>query len=137
MGTAADFKKKYITGRPTKMTDEILSKLRDAYLIGANDEQAAYYANIGTRTLYRFMEKNEWFRQEKKIWQENPKLKAKQTLFSGLNEPDRALKYLELRQTDEFSKLNKVSDADGKPLVVGFNYIVPPAPNEPDSDSSA
>lgn len=134
MGTANDFKKKYLGGRPKKMTEEVLTKLREAYLIGANDTQACLYANICYMTLNRFEQKNPWFSEQKLEWKNNPKLKAKQTLFTGLNDPDRALKYLELAQSDELSKLNKIGDPDGKPIVPSLNYLVPPDVKDNNSD---
>lgn len=90
--------------RPTKMTPETLDKLRQAYLIGANDREAYGYADISHETFYNYIEKHPEFREQITKWQEEPILKAKTTVVKNLDKDVKnAQWYLERKRKDEFS----------------------------------
>jgi len=44
------------TGRHTKLTEECVKKLEEAFGVGANVKQACYHADISTRTYYNWIE---------------------------------------------------------------------------------
>ena len=88
-------------GRPTVMTDEVLDKLRQAFLFGATKEEACAFADIGFRTLYDYIDRNPEFSQEIDKWQQNPILKAKKTVMNSLDDPKVSQWYLE-RRAKEF-----------------------------------
>lgn len=50
------------------------------------DEEAALYAKIGVRTLYKYIERNPEFGQRKEQLKLHPNLKAKQTIVSSLGQ---------------------------------------------------
>lgn len=56
----ANSKKKQV-GRPTKMTDEVVGKLREGFLMGFTNEQASAYAEISRDTLQEYISKNPEF----------------------------------------------------------------------------
>lgn len=100
------------------MTPEILERLRQAFAIGATDEEACAYAKIGTSTLYDYQNANPEFSEEKDQLKKNPILKARQELVKGLEgNPELSLKYLERKLKSEFSTRNELTGKDGKDLV--------------------
>jgi hypothetical protein len=90
-------------GRPTVMTPDVLDKLKQAFLFGCTDVQAAAFADIGVATLYHYQKENKDFQEEKEKWKENPVLKAKATVYKELDKPETAKWYLERKAKDEFS----------------------------------
>jgi len=103
--------------RPTVMTPEILERLRQAFAIGATDEEACAYAKIGTSTLYDYQNANPEFSEEKDQLKKNPILKARQELVKGLEgNPELSLKYLERKLKSEFSTRNELTGKDGTAL---------------------
>lgn len=90
-------------GRPTVMTDKVLDLLRQAYLWGATNAEACAYAEISSRSLYEYLEKNPEFSHKIEEWKLNPLLKAKKTVVESLDDAKNAQWYLERKQKDEFS----------------------------------
>lgn len=90
--------------RPTKMTDQVIAKLEEAFALGCTDLEASLYANIAPATLYNYQEKNQGFLERKTQLKETPILKARATVIKALeSSPELALKFLERRKKDEFS----------------------------------
>lgn len=89
--------------RPTKMTPETIDKLRQAYLIGANDKEAYSYAGISHETFYNYIQKHPEFREQIDQWQDEPILKAKTTIVKNLDDVKNSQWYLERKRKDEFS----------------------------------
>lgn len=89
--------------RPTKMTDETLNKLREAFMIGCSDEEACYSAGITTTTLYNYQKQNPEFIDQKEVIKTNPKLKARRAIYNSLDDPKIAMWYLERKVKEEFS----------------------------------
>ncbi len=119
-------KAKHPGGRPPKMTDATLKKLREAFLMGCTDTEACLFADISPKTLYNYQDANPGYVQQKQSWKENPTLTARKTVVCNLTEsPEMAFKYLERKRRDEFGpsqtidhtvtiedKLRQLSDAD-------------------------
>lgn len=101
--------------RPTKMTPETLDKLRQAYLIGANDREAYGYAGISHETFYNYIEKHPEFREKIIDWQNEPILKAKTTIAKSLSDPQHAKWYLERKAKKEYGNNVDVT-TDGQKL---------------------
>jgi hypothetical protein len=125
-------------GRPTVMTEDVLAKLRQAFLMGCDDEEACAFAEIDPKTLYRYQEKNHEYASEKAKWKQNPILKAKATIYSNLNEKETAKWYLERKKKGEFAQRNEMTGADGKALSVTWkdestDRLPPPTPPEKSS----
>lgn len=111
-------KDKNLGGRPKKINEEILGKLREAFLIGCTDEEACFYANINKDTMYEFQKINLWFSDWKEALKDNPTIQARKTLFAGLGKSDDAKWFLERKKKKEFSARNELTGEDGLPLVV-------------------
>lgn len=95
-------------GRPTVMTDEVLQKLREAFLMGCSDEEACLSAQISPQTLYNYQKDNEDFSSEKASWKENPILEARVTVYKNLSNVETAKWYLERKKKDEFGQKSEV-----------------------------
>ncbi len=90
-------------GRPSKMTEPTLKKLREAFLLGCTDIEACLYCDISHQTLYNYQDAHPEFVEQKRAWKENPTLTARKTVVGNLTEsPDMAFKYLERKRRDEF-----------------------------------
>lgn len=104
-------------GRPSVMTDKVLESLRQAFLIGATNEEAAHYADIAPSTLYLYMENNPEFSEQIKAWKNQPILKAKQKVVRDIEKDTNTAKwYLERKKKDEFSPRSEVEPIIGDPL---------------------
>lgn len=91
-------------GRPTVVTPEVIESLRQAFLIGATNEEAAHYAGIAPSTLYLHIEKHPEFSEEIKGWKNQPILKAKAKVVKDIDKDTNTAKwYLERKKKDEFS----------------------------------
>lgn len=121
---ARRYTKSELVGRPTVMTPEVIDKLRQAYLIGATDEEAAHYAGISARTIYEHIEKNPEFSQQREGWKGEPILKAKQTVVKGLGETKNAQWYLEKKAKDFRPKAEIAVEFDpAKKLLEEFGLL--------------
>lgn len=93
-------------GRKIKINEKITTFLKQAYIIGATDQEACAYAGISPSALYRYQARNPEFRQKKEAWKINPYLQAKSTIVKRIMEGDVKLSmwYLEKYYSDEFGK---------------------------------
>ncbi len=104
--------------RPTVMTEEMLAKLKMAFLIGASDREACAYAELTPSILYTYQKLHPEYVEQKEQWKETPILKARQELVKGLNNnPELSLKYLERKLKNEFSLRNELTGKDGQPIA--------------------
>lgn len=85
-----------------KNKKSVLAKLREAFAIGASDEEASLYAEISVDALHRYQKNNPAFRKEKIMLKEKPTLKARQTVVRNLDDKELAFKYLTKKRRDEF-----------------------------------
>jgi hypothetical protein len=111
-------------GRPTKMTPDTLKKLEEAFLVGASDREACFFADISPQTLYTYQNDNPDFLDRKEALKENPIFIARQTVIKAVKtDPEMALKYLERKNKKEFSPRTEQSGPDGEalpPILVKF-----------------
>lgn len=94
-------------GRPTKMHDETLKKLKEAFSYGMSDVKSCAYAGITVQTLWNHQQDNPKFFEEKQRLKELPSIKAHQTVVGVLNDPQHAWRYLE-KKDDEFKPAAKI-----------------------------
>lgn len=114
-------------GRPTVMTDEVISKLEEAFSVGATDLQACFYAEISKESLYRYQKANPEFRERKEGLKNNLQFIAKNVLANSIetkkNEQD-AKWLLERKEKKDYSTRTESTGADGeaieKSLVVKY-----------------
>ena len=103
-------------GRPTKMTDETVKKLEEAFLLGCSDLEACFYANISKQTLYSYQEKHPEFTDRKKLLKQNPVMIARKTVVDAVEkDPKLAFDYLKAKKSDEFAEKKNIgyTDNDG------------------------
>lgn len=85
MGRKTNHQKRYEnSGRPSKMTDDIIAKLEEGFESGFTDEMACLYAGISEATLYRYCDENQDFRERKEKLKLRPDITAQKTLVSDL-----------------------------------------------------
>jgi len=85
MGRKTNHVKRYEnSGRPTKMTDEVITKLEEAFMKSFTDKEACFSAGISTMALFRYEEKNPEFRERKKMLKNSPNMAAKTELAKSI-----------------------------------------------------
>jgi predicted GIY-YIG superfamily endonuclease len=98
-------KKKHPGGRPTKMTENTIGKLDEAFCWGCTDTEACLYADIHPDTLYEYIKKHPEYSDRKEALKENPVMLARASVVKSIKSeenPELALKYLERKKKDEF-----------------------------------
>lgn len=103
-------KKKSNAGRKSKKTKETLQKLKEWFLLWLTDEECALYADISTTSLYNYQKENPKLLEQKKVFKNNPKLKARINLVNSILDwdIDNSKWYLERKAKDEFSTKQEV-----------------------------
>ena len=96
----------------------VLSKLQEVWGIGGSDGEAAFYADISTSALSRYLEKNPDIAEFRDKLKEKPVLKARQTIVRDLETVPTAQWYLERKKKDEFGQKEGVQIGVGIKLLV-------------------
>lgn len=89
-------------GRPTKLTDEVLEKLKEAAMWDCTVSEMALHAGISEATYYVWCEKYPKFLEEINRLRESPVLMARKTLINSLSGASMALSYLSKKKRLEF-----------------------------------
>lgn len=76
------------TGRPTKMTDECVGKLEEAFKDGANITEACKVAQIDRSIYYDWLEKDAEFSDKMANAQEYPDVIAKMVIVKAIRSDD-------------------------------------------------
>lgn len=125
-------KEKNPVGCPTKFTEATLQKLKDAFLMGCTDSEAALFAGIAVSSIYNYQRDNPDFLELKNNLKDNPKLKARLIVHKELEagEVNTAKWYLERKAKDEFSTTANVNlgGQDGvNPIkaTIDVNFVKP------------
>lgn len=107
-------------GRPTKMTEETVRKLEEAFIMGLSDREACVYANIGASTLYDYCTDNPDFSERKEMLKESPKMRAKVNVSKSIEKGDipTSTWYLERKARDEFSTKQTTEVSGGLDLSI-------------------
>jgi len=100
------------------MYDEsVVKKLEEAFSKGANITTACFYADISRQTLYNWYEKDPELKERFDALQQNPVMKALDTIYSNLSDKETAKWYLERRNKDFKPKSDVTSDDKPIPLL--------------------
>jgi len=105
------------------MTEETVSKLKQAFLMGCDVTEACAYAEISRESYYSYCEKKPDFLTKVEDWRQNPILKAKATVYKNLDQTETAKWYLERKKKSEFAQRSEFTGAEGKelqPILVKF-----------------
>ena len=103
-------------GRPTVMTESVIRKLEDAFMLGCTDLEACFAADISKTTLYKYCEANPEFAERKEALKSNPVYLAKSVVVDALKDGDRQVA-LDTLKRKEGSKV-AVTGNDGGPLEI-------------------
>lgn len=92
------------TGRPSKMTDDVLTKLDEAFSFSCKDEEACIKAGVSLSTFYAYCKKYPAYRQHTKLLQKLPQIGAKKVIAEAIEQGDKSLAkwLLEKRCADEY-----------------------------------
>ena len=114
-------------GRPPKMTESTLAKLKEAFLWGCSDREACLWAEISQDVLYDYQTAHPEYTEQKKIWKESPILRARRAVVETLDDnADLSLKFLERKKKDEFSLRSETDiTSNGQALGAVINIITP------------
>lgn len=113
-------------GRPTKLSVEIINKLKQAFAIGATVEEACFYAEIDKGTYYNWIKNNDALFHEFERLKQKPILEARQEVVKGLKgNPEFALKFLERKKKDEFSLRTELTGTTNEPIKFILEYADP------------
>lgn len=98
------------SGRPTKLTDEVVKKLEETASIGASIEEACYYAGISRETYYKWLRKNPALSDRLSELRQRLPLKARQNIVGRIEAGDIELsQWLLVRaKPEEFNPKMKV-----------------------------
>jgi hypothetical protein len=112
-------------GRKTIMTEIVVKKLEEAFTMGCSDVEACLYAGISKQTLYNYQKKVPEFVDRKMELKNNPLLKARRTIYEGLDKVETAKWYAERKAKKEFSIKQELDVTSQGEKIVAFNYTVP------------
>lgn len=93
-------------GRPTVITDFVILKLQQAFMIGCTDREACIYAGIAENTFYEFCKKYPHFREQKENWKDEPILASRLNIVRAIKNGsiEDSWKYLKSKRKDEFAE---------------------------------
>ena len=112
--------KRHVIGRPTVFTQETLTTLQEAFMLGCSYSEACLLAKITYNSLYNYFKANPEYLDKVTLWRENPTLTARRTVVRAISgykmkntenkeiivEPDSALafNYLKAKKYKEFKE---------------------------------
>lgn len=111
------YKKKSNAGRKTVKTSEVIRKIEEIAALDGSVEEMASYADIHMSTIYKWMEEDPELKERIFRLRQKPVLKARRTFVSALDDPDKAIEYLERKRKEEFSKRKELTGAGGSDLI--------------------
>ena len=90
-------------GRPSSVTDEVVSKLEDALKMDCTITEACYVSGISRKVYYDYLKHHPEFSDKIEYWRSNPVYTARKTVTETLKtDAPLALKYLERKKRKEF-----------------------------------
>lgn len=92
-------------GRPTIMTDDVVSKIEYGFMKGLNVTECCHYADISRNCFYEYLEKNPDFKDRIEELKSNPSTRAKLNIVEAIENGDTDISkwWLERKNKDEFS----------------------------------
>ena len=111
-------------GQPTKMTNECLQLLREAFTWGCTDSEACCYAEISTSTLYNYCQANPEFLELKNKLKDMPMMKARRVINGALDSDDVNTAHKVIDRKEGSKVKQEITGADGGAVqVASFNFI--------------
>lgn len=103
-------------GKFTKLTDDVVKKLEEIFLLDGTVEEACFFAGISKQTLYNWFKENPKMQERMDALRNEPFLKARRTIVKNLENPQYAFEYMKRKKKDEFSERAELTAKDGKDL---------------------
>lgn len=103
-------------GKFTKLTDDIVKKLEEVFLLDGTVEEACFFAGISKQTLYNWYKDNPKMQERMDALRNEPFLKARRTIVKNLENPQYAFEYMKRKKKDEFSERAELTGKEGKDL---------------------
>ena len=103
-------------GKFTKLTDDVVKKLEEIFLLDGTVEEACFFAGISKQTLYNWFKENPKMQERMDALRNEPFLKARQTIVKNLENPQYAFEYMKRKKKDEFSERAELTGKEGKDL---------------------
>lgn len=113
------------TGRPTVMTPETISKLKEGFSQGFSVENTCVWADISRQSYFDYCKKFPEFGDQCKSLQKKPLIKSILVINKALNEGDvsTAKWYAERKCKEEFSLRNEITGEDGDAIKIKIPEI--------------
>lgn len=113
-------------GRPTKMTDNVVNKLEQAFEWGCTDAEACVHADISKQTLYDYCKKFPKFTDRKELLKDSPILKAKQIQWDELDKDsiNQANRVIDRKEGQKIKQ--EISGPDGNPIETKVEWHILP-----------
>jgi hypothetical protein len=105
------------------MTEALLGKLEQAFLMGCTDVEACLYADINPSTLYLYQEKHPEFIERKETLKQNPIMKARQVILGALDEADLNTAHRVVDRKEGSKVKQEISGVDGQPLKWQVEFV--------------
>lgn len=96
------------SGRPSKITPDMVTKLEEAFSFGLTDEKACLLVGISKMTLYRFIEKNPSFSDRKEALKTMPDITAQKFIVGKLDKDTAVAQWWMTKKIPEFNDKLKV-----------------------------
>lgn len=106
------------------MTENVVNKLEEAFLMGCTDLEACLFADISKQTLYNYQEKYPEFVDRKQALKQNPVRLARGVILGALENKDihTAHKVIDRKEGSKVA----ITGADGGPIQTVEWIIVEP-----------
>ena len=100
-------------GRPRAITEDVLQKLKEAFMMGCSKREACLYADVAESTFYDFLKEYPEYSEKIEIWKSYEKIKARMVVHKALDKGDRDMAkwYLERKAKDEFNTKMEIDAA--------------------------
>jgi hypothetical protein len=102
---------KHSGGRPKVVTDIVRDRLKEAFLLGCKDVEAALFAGISYSAFKQYQLDHPDFVEEKNQWKENPTLQARKKVVEALKTDTKDAQWFLERTNPEFKEKQEISVA--------------------------
>lgn len=119
--TETHVRQEHVTGPKdeNKLTESVVKKLTEAFLIDATIKQACFLSGISHQSYFNWKARHPKLFEQLEEFKEDTKVKAKATLKRGITkDPKLALDYLSRVERDSYSTRQELTGKDGGPMEI-------------------
>ena len=113
--------------RPTKLTPELLARLKVVFLIGATYKEAGAAVGVSVKTISNYTKNDPELLQQIQAWRSAPILKAKRTIVDRLEHEVKVAQWYLERRCPEFKSRQDITTNDRElptPILAGLSNFV-------------